>query len=88
MKFLRIVAWSYSWRGRGKKIHPSRELTSNNKNAFVNDAWVIVCASCGVRVYRVTIPLVQNLPLTSKQKARPGQARPKQSFCFEVNGRF
>ena len=46
-----------------------------------------------VHLYRVTIPLVQNLPLTSKQKfrfglARPGQARPKRNFCFKVNGRF
>ena len=43
--------------------------------------------------YRVTIQVVANLLLTSKQKlpiglARPGQARPKQNFCFEVNGRF
>ena len=43
--------------------------------------------------YRVTHQVVTNLPLTSKQKfrfslARPGQARPKQNFCFEVNGRF
>ena len=43
--------------------------------------------------YRVTIQLVQNLLLTSKLKfrfglARPGQARPKRNFCFEVNGRF
>ena len=44
-------------------------------------------------VYRVTRLLVQNLPLTSKVKfrfglARPGQARPKRNFTFEVNGRF
>ena len=43
--------------------------------------------------YRVTEQLVQNLPLNSNQKfrfglARPGQARPKRNFCFEVNGRF
>ena len=43
--------------------------------------------------YRVTIPLVQNLQLTSRRKfhfglARPGQARPKQNFCLEVNWRF
>ena len=43
--------------------------------------------------YRVTIPLVQNLLLTSRQKfhfglARPGQAKPKRDYCFEVNGRF
>ena len=43
--------------------------------------------------YRVTIPLVQNLPLTTKQKfrfdlGRPGEARPKRNFCFEVNRRF
>ena len=42
--------------------------------------------------YRVTIQLVANLPLTSRQKfrfdlARPGQARPKRNLCFEVNGR-
>ena len=46
-----------------------------------------------VMKYRVTIPFVQNLPLTSKQKlcfglARPGQARSKWNFCFDVNGRF
>ena len=44
-------------------------------------------------MYRVTIQLVQNLPLTTKQKlrfglTRPGKARPKRHFCFEVNGRF
>ena len=43
--------------------------------------------------YRVTIQLVANLPLTSKQKfhfglARPGQSRPKRNFSFEVNRRF
>ena len=43
--------------------------------------------------YRVTIPLVQNLQLTSRQKFRfglacSGLARPKRNFCFEVNGRF
>ena len=43
--------------------------------------------------YRVTITLVQNLLLTSKQKfrfglARAGQVRPKRNFWFEVNGRF
>ena len=37
--------------------------------------------------YRVTIQLVQNLPLTSKPKfsfglARPVQSRPKRNFCF------
>ena len=44
-------------------------------------------------MYRVTIQLVTNLPLTSKQKfhfglARPLHARLKQNLCFEVNGRF
>ena len=44
-------------------------------------------------IYRATIHLVQNLPLTSKLKfrfglARSGQARPKRNFCCEVNGRF
>ena len=44
-------------------------------------------------MYRVTIPLVQNLMLSSKQKfrfglARPGKARPKRNLCFEVNRRF
>ena len=44
-------------------------------------------------IIRVTHQVVTNLPLTSKQKfsfgpARPGQARPKRNFCFEVNGRF
>ena len=34
-------------------------------------------------IYRVTHQVVQNLPLPSKQKARP-----KRNFCFEVNGRF
>ena len=43
--------------------------------------------------YRVTIPLVQNLQLTSRQKfrfglARPGQAKPKRNFCLEINWRF
>ena len=43
-------------------------------------------------MYRVTHQVVQNLPLTSKKKfsfglARPGQARPKQNFTFEVNRR-
>ena len=45
--------------------------------------------------YRVTITLVQNLPLTSKQKfcsclARPGQARPGQSgtFVLKATGGF
>ena len=42
---------------------------------------------------RVTIPLVQNLQLTSRQKFRfglacPGLARPKRNFCLEVNWRF
>ena len=32
------------------------------------------------KMYRVTTQLVQNLPLTS--------AKPKQNFCFEVNGWF
>ena len=41
----------------------------------------------------MTKQLVQNLPLTSKQKfhfglARPGQVRPKRNFCFEANRRF
>ena len=44
-------------------------------------------------MYRVTIQLVANLPLTSKQKfcfglAWPGLARPKRNLCSEVNGRF
>ena len=44
-------------------------------------------------MYRVTHHVVQNLPLTSKQKfsfrlARPGQARPKRNFSFAVNRRF
>ena len=44
-------------------------------------------------IYRVTITLVQNLLLTSKQMfrfglARAGQVRPKRNFWFEVNGRF
>ena len=44
-------------------------------------------------VYRVTIPLVKNLQLTSRQKFRfglacPGLARPKRNFCLEVNWRF
>ena len=43
--------------------------------------------------YRVTHHVVQNLPLTAKQKlhfglAWLGLARPKRNFCFEVNGRF
>ena len=43
--------------------------------------------------YRVTIPLVQNLPLNSEHMcrfglSRPRQARPKRNFCFEVNRRF
>ena len=43
--------------------------------------------------YRVTISLVQNLLLTTKQKfrfglARAGQVRPKRNFCSDVNGRF
>ena len=51
---------------------------SENENAFI---------------YRVTIPLVQNFLLTSKEKfhfglACPGMARPKRNFSFEVNGRF
>ena len=46
-----------------------------------------------IDLYRVTIQLVANLPLTSEQKfrfglVRPGQARPKGNFCFEVNRRF
>ena len=46
-----------------------------------------------LKLYRVTIQLVANLPLTSKQKfrsglARPGQARPKRNFWFEVLGGF
>ena len=46
-----------------------------------------------IYLYRVTITLVQNLLLTSKQKfrfglARAGQVRPKWNFWFEVNGRF
>ena len=41
----------------------------------------------------MTILLVQNLPLTSKEKFRfglasPGMTRPKRNFSFEVNGRF
>ena len=44
-------------------------------------------------MYRVTIQLVQNLPLTSKHKFHfgmdwPGLARPKLNFCFDINGRF
>ena len=44
--------------------------------------------------YRVTIPLVQNLPIDFKTKVplwpgqariEPGQTRPKRNFCFEVN---
>ena len=46
-----------------------------------------------VGMYRVTIQLVQNLRLTSRQKFRfglvcPGLARAKRNFCFTVNGRF
>ena len=36
-------------------------------------------------MYRVIIQLVANLPLTTEQMF---QARPKQNFGFEVNGRF
>ena len=44
-------------------------------------------------MYRVTHLVDSNLPLTSKQKFRfglacPDLARPKQNFCFDVNGRF
>ena len=44
-------------------------------------------------MYRVTIQLVMNLPLTSKQKfrfglARTGLDRPNRNFCFEVNEGF
>ena len=51
------------------------------------------CSCFKAKVYRVTIQLVQNLPLTSKQKFLfcldwPGLARPKRNFCFKVNGRF
>ena len=40
--------------------------------------------------FRVTIPLVQNLQLTTRQKFRfglacPGLARAKRNFCLEVN---
>ena len=43
--------------------------------------------------YRATHQVLANLPLTTKQKfcfglARPGQDKPKQNFCFDVNGRF
>ena len=43
--------------------------------------------------YRVTHQIEPNLPLTSQQKfcfglSRPGQARPKCYFCFDVNRRF
>ena len=46
-----------------------------------------------VDLYRVTQNVGQNLLLTSNQKfrfglARPGQAKPKWNYCFEVNGRF
>ena len=56
------------------------------------------CPGCksklhGWLLYRVTHQVDLNLPLTSNQKfrfglARPGQARPKRNFFFEVNGRF
>ena len=36
----------------------------------------------------LTIQLVQNLPLTLKQKFRLGLAWPTQNFCFDVNGRL
>ena len=43
--------------------------------------------------YRVTITLVQNLPLTSNQKFRfgltcPALAMPKRNLCFEINRCF
>ena len=46
-----------------------------------------------MKEYRVTHHVVQNLPLTSKQKflfglASPDLARRKRNFCFEVNWRF
>ena len=37
-------------------------------------------------MYRVTHQVEPNLSLTSKQKVRPGQARPKRNFCYDVNG--
>ena len=45
------------------------------------------------RLYRATQHVGSNLPLTPKQKFRfglacPDLARPKQNFCFDVNGRF
>ena len=43
--------------------------------------------------FRVTIPLVQHLQLTSRQKFRfglacPDLARPRRNFCLVVNRRF
>ena len=48
---------------------------------------------CRAEIDRVTHQVESNLPLTSKQKFRfglswSGQARPKQNFCFDVNGKF
>ena len=41
------------------------------------------------QVYRATIQVVSNLPLTPKQRLHfSTRASPKRSFCFDVNGRF
>ena len=66
----------------GRRSTPSQSPTSRRSTLW---QWSVY--------YRVTIQLVQNLPLTSKQKFRfgldwPGLARPKRNFCFEVNRRF
>ena len=74
-------------------------VTRQKEGGLVEDQFVSFCYSHhqkGHKIlqlckYRVTIPLVQNLLLTSKQKFRlacPGLARPKRNFCFSVNGKF
>ena len=79
----------------GERLQPSKELRKGGPTGKVGDnspSASPVLTPKGF-IYRVTNQVVTNLPLTAKQKihyglARPGKARPKQNFCFEVMGRF
>ena len=66
---------------------------------YRNDTTNILLSNASLRdlrvtyIYRVTIQVGPNLPLTTRQKfrfglTRPGWARLKRNFCLEVNGRF
>ena len=91
------MRWTISARGWRRWSRPSwrtRRTWPSSRSAWQTTSGAR-CTSCPLQYtrYRVTHQVGQNLLWTSKQKfrfglSRPGLARPKRNFCFEVNIMF